>query len=95
MLAKRFVSSKTAGFPVKKQIRKVTWKKTPVTEKTILRRKNIHFEKSHNAENCKRGDPFGFLKQLLQNIKKNVGPFGDIKKIEKSHKAEQIKKGTL
>ena len=24
--------------------------------------KNNHFEKSHSVENCKRGDPLGFLK---------------------------------
>ena len=38
------------------------------TEKT----KNIHFEKSHNAENCERGDILGFLKiQFVTNYQKN------------------------
>ena len=29
------------------------------TEKTKFKTKNNHLEKSHNAENCKNGEPFG------------------------------------
>ena len=47
--------------------------------------KNNHFEKSHNVENCKRGDPLGFLKiQFVAKYQKiEGGPFGDIKKLSK------------
>ena len=51
--------------------------------------KNIHFEKSHNVENCKRGDSLGFLK--IQFVAKyppkkiEGGPFGDIKKLWKKN----------
>ena len=47
--------------------------------------KNNHFEKSHNVENCKRGNPLGFLKiQFVAKYQKiEGGPFGDIKKLSK------------
>ena len=43
--------------------------------------KNIHFEKSHNVENCKRGT------SLLQNIKKLKGdPLETLKSCRKKRK---------
>ena len=40
---------------------------------------NNHFEKSHNAENCKKGDPLGFLEIQFVAIflKVEGGSFGD------------------
>ena len=63
--------------------------------KPNFKTKIIRSEKSHNAENCKRGVRGHFeiflTSILLQNRKKiEEGPFGDIKKNceEKFHKAE-------
>ena len=54
--------------------------------------KNNHFEKSHNAENCKRG-PLDFLKiQFVAKYQKFKGwPFGDNKIFSKSHRAKKMK----
>ena len=42
--------------------------------KPNFKTKNIYFEKSHNAENCKKGDPFGFLKiQFVAKYQKLKG----------------------
>ena len=69
--------------------------------------KNNHFKKSHNVENCKRGDLLGFLKiQFVAKYQKKIegGPFGDIKKLskktknhhfEQSHSDEKCRRGAL
>ena len=74
--------------------------------KPNLKTKIIHFEISHNAENCKRGPFEIFLTTiLLQNFKKNKGePIGVFEKFSKKTKMrifnslivpKNLKEGTL
>ena len=51
--------------------------------------KNNHFEKSHNVENCKRGDPLGFLKiQFVAKYQKKMkgDPLETLKNCRKKNK---------
>ena len=60
--------------------------------------KNNHLVKSHNAENCNRGNPLGFLKIQFVAIYQKIeeGTIWRQKKFEKmSHSAETIEKGAL
>ena len=70
--------------------------KTPVLKKfgfSVLRKtyfmtKNNHFKKSHNAENCKKGDPLGSTKiQFLAKYQKKLKGtlWRHEKNVEKSH----------
>ena len=83
MLAKRFVSSKNRGGFDENKLDKMSPKKTALFKKKTkigysvlglkkpnFKTKIIRFEKSHNAENCKRGHFEIFLTSiLLQNSK--------------------------
>ena len=95
MLAKRVVSSKNrGGFDENKLEKKSHRKNSGLFKKTKIgysvlslkkpnfKTKIIRFEKSHNAENCKRGHFEIFLTSiLLQNTKNERGHFGDIERI--------------
>ena len=63
--------------------------------KQFLRTKNYHLEKSHNAENCKRGTLWAFSTsiQLQKNQKNEGGPLETLILGKKSHSAEKKSKG--
>ena len=61
-----------------------------------LRQKNTHFEKSHNAENCKSGDPLRFfiIRFVAKYQKIRRGPLWDIEKFSKISLKDK-KRGSL
>ena len=104
MFAKRFVSSKSRGASLK-QIGKMSHdakkrrsKKTTsdvaywFTEKIKFENGKSHFKKSHNAENCKRWDPLGFLKIQFVAKCQNIegGPFRDVTKLSNKKRKMRI-----
>ena len=61
-------------------------------KKPTFRAKNTRFEKSHNAENCKKNDPLRFYnnQSVAKYQKIEGGPFGDFTKMSKKKRKMRI-----